>query len=331
MPILIIAEAGVNHNGSLQRAKEMALTAKNAGADIVKFQTAVPELVVSKFAEKAEYQKVQTGAEESQLEMTRKIHFDFESHRQLKAYCDEIGIRYLSTPFDLDSIDFLATLDMPIWKIPSGEITNLPYLEKVAALEKPVILSTGMSTLDEIEQALSILEDGGAQDIILLHCNTEYPTPYCDANLLAMEDLAQQFGLPVGYSDHTQGIEADIAAAALGACVIEKHFTLDKTLPGPDHTASLEPDELCHMVRSIRNVELALGSGEKHVTQSEAKNKDIARKSIMAKTDIKKGEIFTSDNLIVKRPGDGVSPMRWYEVLGKTAKRDFAEDEKIEL
>ena len=331
MSILIIAEAGVNHNGSLERAKEMALAAKKAGADIVKYQTAVPEQVVSRFAEKADYQKQQTGSEESQLEMIKKIHFGFEEHRQLKEYCDEIGIRYLSTPFDLDSIDFLATLDMSVWKIPSGEITNLPYLEKVAALKKPLILSTGMSMLSEIEDALAVLEENGCEDVTLLHCNTEYPTPMEDVNLLAMRELEEQFALPVGFSDHTLGIEVDIAAAALGACVIEKHFTLDKTLEGPDHQASLEPDELEAMVRAIRNIEKALGTGEKHVTPSEAKNRPIARKSIVAKRAIKKGEVFTAENLTTKRPGDGISPMRWYDVLGKEASRDFAEDEKISL
>ena len=331
MSILIIAEAGVNHNGSLERAKEMALAAKKAGADIVKYQTAVPEQVVSRFAEKADYQKQQTGSEESQLEMIKKIHFGFEEHRQLKEYCDEIGIRYLSTPFDLDSIDFLATLDMPVWKIPSGEITNLPYLEKVAALKKPLILSTGMSMLSEIEDALAVLEENGCEDVTLLHCNTEYPTPMEDVNLLAVRELEEEFALAVGFSDHTLGIEADIAAAALGACVIEKHFTLDKTLEGPDHQASLEPDELEAMVRAIRNIEKALGTGEKHVTPSEAKNRPIARKSIVAKRAIKKGEVFTAENLTTKRPGDGISPMRWYNVLGKEASRDFAKDEKISL
>lgn len=331
MSVFIIAEAGVNHNGSLELAKKLALAAKECGADAVKYQTAVPELVVSRFAPKAEYQKVQTGAGENQLEMVRRLHFDFEGHRQLKEYCDSIGIAYLSTPFDLDSIDFLEQLGTPLWKVPSGEITNLPYLEKIAATKKPVILSTGMSMLSEIEDALSVLEDGGAGPITLLHCNTEYPTPIEDANLLAMQDLREQFGLPVGYSDHTAGIEADIAAAALGAVVIEKHFTLDKALPGPDHKASLSPEELAAMVAAVRRTELALGDGRKHVTKSEAKNKPIARKSILAKRDIKKGEAFTQENLTVKRPGDGISPMRWYDVLGKTAKRDFAEDEKIEL
>lgn len=331
MSILIIAEAGVNHNGSLAMAKQLADVAKAAGADIVKFQTAKPELVISRFAEKAEYQKAETGEAESQLEMCKRIHLTFDEHAQLKEYCDSIGIAYLSTPFDLDSIDFLQQLGTPMWKVPSGEITNLPYLEKIAATKKPVILSTGMSMISEIEDALTILEDGGAGPITLLHCNTEYPTPIEDANLLAMQDLREQFGLPVGYSDHTAGIEADIAAAALGAVVIEKHFTLDKALPGPDHKASLSPEELTTMVAAVRKTELALGDGRKHVTESEAKNKPIARKSILAKRDIKKGETFTPENLTVKRPGDGISPMRWYDVLGKTAKRDFAEDEKIEL
>ena len=331
MSILIIAEAGVNHNGSLAMAKQLADAAKAAGADIVKFQTAKPELVISRFAEKAEYQKAETGEAESQLEMCKRIHLTFDEHARLKEYCDSIGIAYLSTPFDLDSIDFLEQLGTPLWKVPSGEITNLPYLEKIAATKKPVILSTGMSMLSEIEDALSVLEDGGAGPITLLHCNTEYPTPIEDANLLAMQDLREQFGLPVGYSDHTAGIEADIAAAALGAVVIEKHFTLDKALPGPDHKASLSPEELTAMVAAVRKTELALGDGRKHVTESEAKNKPIARKSILAKRDIKKGETFTPENLTVKRPGDGISPMRWYDVLGKTAKRDFAEDEKIEL
>ncbi|MEG2595725.1 MAG: N-acetylneuraminate synthase [Ruthenibacterium sp.] len=331
MSVLIIAEAGVNHNGSLACAKEMARVAKDAGVDIVKYQTAVPELVVSKFAEKAAYQKENTGAGESQLDMIRRIHFDFKAHQELKEYCDSIGVSYLSTPFDEPSIDFLAGLNLPLYKIPSGEITNLPYLEKIAALQKTIILSTGMSTLSEVEDALSVLENGGVTDITLLHCNTEYPTPYADVNLRAMADLRQQFGYPVGYSDHTLGFAVDIAAVALGATVIEKHFTLDKTMEGPDHKASLNPDELKAMVQEIRNTEAALGSDKKQVTQSEAKNKPIARKSIVAKCNIAKDEVYTAENLTVKRPGDGISPMRWYEVLGKTAPRDFGEDEKIEL
>lgn len=331
MAVQIIAEAGVNHNGSLELAKQMAKAAKQAGADIVKYQTAVPELVVSKFAPKAEYQKEQTGDGESQLEMVRKLHFDFDAHRELKAYCDEIGIQYLSAAFDLPSIDFLGELDLPMCKIPSGEITNLPYLERIAKLGKPVLLSTGMSTLPEIEDALTILEQNGAGAVTVLHCNTEYPTPYADANLLAMVDLRDVFGTAVGLSDHTAGWECDVAAVALGATVIEKHFTLDKTMQGPDHKASLDVPELAAMVQAIRNTEQALGSGHKRVSPSEAKNMAIARKSIVAAMPIQKGEAFTEQNLSTKRPGDGISPMRWYNVLGKIAKRDFAEDEKIEL
>lgn len=331
MHTLIIAEAGVNHNGSLEMAKQMALKAKECGADMVKYQTAVPELVISKFAEKAEYQKKTTGEAESQLEMVRKLHFDFAAHKELKEYCDSIGIQYLSAPFDIPSVRFLGSLDLPAMKVPSGEITNLPYLEEVAKTGTPVILSTGMSTLNEIEDAVGILEDNGCPDITLLHCNTQYPTPYEDANLTAMIELCQQFGLPVGLSDHTNGYECDVAAVALGAVVIEKHFTLDKNLPGPDQKASLDPAELAAMVQAVRNTEAALGSGKKQVSNSEAGNKPIARKSIVAAKEIKAGEVFTAENLTTKRPGDGISPMRWYEVLGKTAKRDFAEDEKIEL
>lgn len=328
---LIIAEAGVNHNGSLEMAKKMALTAKECGADVVKYQTAVPEMVISKFAQKAEYQKKTTGAEESQLEMVRRLHFDFAAHKELKEYCDAIGIQYLSAPFDIPSVHFLGTLDLPYIKVPSGEITNLPYLEEIGKLKIPVILSTGMSTMDEIESALTILEDNGCTGVTLLHCNTEYPTPYEDANLTAMLDLDEQFGLPVGLSDHTPGWECDVAVVALGAQVIEKHFTLDRNLPGPDQKASLEPAELRAMVQAVRHTEAALGSGKKHVTASEARNKPVARKSIVAALPIHKGETFTVHNLTTKRPGTGISPMRWYEVLGKTAVRDFAEDEPIEL
>ena len=331
MSVLIIAEAGVNHNGSLELAKRMADVAKEAGADIVKYQTAVPELVISRFAPKAEYQKDTTGEAESQLEMVKKIHFGFDAHRELKEYCDSIGIKYLSTPFDMDSIDFLAEMDMPVWKIPSGEVTNLPYLEKVAKLHKPVVMSTGMCEISEIKEALEILEKNGAGEITILHCNTEYPTPLKDANVRAMLDIKANFGTKVGYSDHTLGLEAPLAAVALGATVVEKHFTLDKNMEGPDHQASMNPDELKALVKAIRNTEVALGDGVKKVTESEAKNKDVARKSIVAKVPVKAGEIFTVDNITVKRPGSGISPMRWYEVLGKTAKRDFSLDELIEL
>ena len=331
MPVTIIAEAGVNHNGSLEMAKEMARVAKACGADIVKYQTAVPELVVSKFAEKAEYQKQTTDAAESQLEMIRKLHFSFDAHRELKEYCDSIGIQYLSAAFDIPSVRFLGTLNLPLLKIPSGEITNLPYLEEVAKLHTPVLLSTGMSNLNEITDALAVLDEGGCPEATVLHCNTQYPTPYEDANLTAMLELFEQFGLPVGLSDHTPGWECDVAATVLGAQVIEKHFTLDKSLPGPDQQASLDPAEFAAMVQAVRHVEAALGDGHKHLTASEAPNKAIARKSIVAARPIAEGEIFTEENLTTKRPGDGVSPMRWHEVLGLRAKRAYAEDEKIEL
>ena len=330
-PDVAAAEAGVNHNGSLEMAKEMARVAKECGADIVKYQTAVPELVVSKFAEKAEYQKQTTDAAESQLEMIRKLHFSFEAHKELKEYCDSIGIQYLSAPFDVPSVKFLGTLGLPLLKIPSGEITNLPYLEAMAALKTPVLLSTGMSTLDEITDALGVLDDGGCPEVTILHCNTQYPTPYEDANLTAMIELYDQFGLPVGLSDHTPGWECDVAATVMGAQVIEEHFTLDKSLPGPDQKASLDPAEFAAMVLAVRHAEAALGDGHKHLTASEAPNKAIARKSIVAAREIKAGEVFTEENLTTKRPGDGISPMRWHEILGQTAKRDFAEDEKIEV
>ena len=312
MPVTIIAEAGVNHNGDLETAKRMAYVAKECGADIVKYQTAVPELVVSRFAEKAEYQKQTTDAAESQLEMIRKLHFSFEGHRELKEYCDSIGIQYLSAPFDIPSVRFLGTLGMPLIKIPSGEITNLPYLEEIGKLHTPALLSTGMCNLSEITDALGILDDNGCPEVTILHCNTQYPTPYEDANLTAMLELFDQFGLPVGQ-------------------VIEKHFTLDKSWPGPDQKASLDPTEFKAMVQAVRHVEAALGDGHKHLTASEAPNKAIARKSIVAARPIKAGEVFTAENLLTKRPGDGISPMLWYTVLGQTAKRDFAEDEKIEL
>lgn len=330
MKTLIIAEAGVNHNGSLELAKKMALTAKEAGADIVKYQTCVPELVVSKFAQKAEYQKEQTGAGESQLDMIRRIHFGFDGHLELKRYCESIGIRYLSTAFDLPSVEFLAQMDLPFYKIPSGEITNLPYLERTAACKKPLLVSTGMCENFEIEEALEVLRRNGAQQITLLHCNTDYPTPFEDANLRAMEDL-RRFGCPVGYSDHTPGIEASVAAVALGATVIEKHFTLDRSMEGPDHKASLDPAQLHELCAAIRHVELALGDGKKHVTPSEARNRPVARKSLVAARPIEAGEVYTAENLTVKRPGTGISPMRWYQVLGQVAPRSFEEDECVEV
>lgn len=331
--VIIIAEAGVNHNGDYELAKRMVTAAKEAGADYVKFQTAVPKEVISRFAVMADYQKTNVGKEESQLEMCEKIHLPLSDYRPLKEFCDGAGIKFMSTPFDLTSIDTLAELDMDYMKIPSGEITNLPYLVKIARLGIPVIMSTGMCEMREIEEAMKVLVDNGLdkEKISLLHCNTEYPTPMKDVNLNAMLALKERFGVRVGYSDHTKGIEVPVAAVALGAEIIEKHFTLDKTLPGPDHVASLEPDELKAMVDAIRNIELAMGNGIKEVSDSERKNINIARKSIVAARNIGKGEVFTEENITVKRPGNGISPMRWNEVLGMKAVRDFAEDELIEL
>lgn len=331
--VIIIAEAGVNHNGDYQRAVDMVYAAKEAGADYVKFQTAVPELVISSVAPKAEYQKETTGNNESQLEMCRKIHLKLDDYLPLSELCREVGIGFMSTPFDLVSIDCLAPLGMDFWKIPSGEITNLPYLRKIAAKGGKVILSTGMSELPEIEAAMNVIEAGGIQrsDISLLHCNTQYPTPMRDVNLRAMEQLRSLHPGMVGYSDHTTGIEVPVAAVAMGAEIIEKHFTLDKSLPGPDHRASLDTAELRAMVNAIRNIELAIGDGEKHVSDSERPNIEIARKSIIAARDIKTGEILTEENLTVKRPGNGISPMRWDEVVGSRAIRDFKADHLIEI
>jgi len=331
--VIIIAEAGVNHNGNYELAKKLALKAKEAGADYVKYQTAVPEKVISRYAEMAEYQKKNTGKVESQLEMCKRIHLKLSDYAPLKKYCDEIGIKFISTPFDLDSIDVLKDMGMDFWKIPSGEITNYPYLVKIAHTLMPVVMSTGMCEINEIREALQVLCDNGLtmNQISLLHCNTEYPTPMIDVNLRAMETLRSAFGTKVGYSDHTKGIEVPIAAVAMGASVIEKHFTLDRTLPGPDHAASLEPDDLKLMVDSIRNIEKAIGHSEKRVSASERKNIQVARKSIVAARGIKCGEILTERNLTVKRPGNGISPMRWDSVIGRKAKRDFQEDELIEL
>lgn len=331
--VVIIAEAGVNHNGSLEMACRLADEAKHAGADYVKFQTGIPENVISVLAEQAEYQKHNTGTSESQLDMVRKIMLRPDDFKPLKEYCDSIGIRFLSTPFDLDSIDILKPLEMDLWKIPSGEITNLPYLRKIASMGQPVVMSTGMSRLGEVDDAVGVLLDGGLtlDMITLLHCNTEYPTPYTDVNLRAMLTLRDAIGCRVGYSDHTLGIEVPVAAVAMGAEVIEKHFTLDKTLPGPDHVASLEPAELKAMVSAIRHTEAALGSGRKDVSPSERKNIAIARKSIIAARPISKGERFSHDNLTVKRPGNGISPMLWDTVVGLEAPRDFEPDELIEL
>lgn len=331
MPVFIIAEAGVNHNGQLELAKRLVDAAAASGADAVKFQTFIPEKVMARSAPKADYQKMATGDGESQLDMICRLWLPYEDFVTLHDYCAQKGILFLSTPFDLPSLDFLMTLDLPLIKLPSGEITNLPLLLAAARTGKPVILSTGMSTMDEIAFARDTLLQNGCPALTLLHCNTDYPTPYEDANIRAICDIEQRFGGPVGYSDHTLGIEAPIAAVALGAQVIEKHFTLDKTMQGPDHAASLEPDELRAMVTAIRHTEAALGSGVKQPGSSELRNRAVARKSIVAARDIKQGETFSSDNLDVKRPGDGLSPTRWFEVLGQTAKRDFSADEAIEL
>lgn len=330
---IVIAEAGVNHNGDYNLALKMVDEAKRAGADYVKFQTAKPELVISTFAPKAEYQKETTGEGESQLEMCKAIHLPLSDYAPLKAYCDKVGIGFLSTPFDLLSIDVLEPLDMDYYKIPSGEITNLPYLRKIASKGRKVIISTGMCEMEEIGEALQILEYGGLRrdDIIVLHCNTEYPTPMRDVNLRAMLDIRDSLGVAVGYSDHTCGIEVPVAAVALGAKVIEKHFTLDKTMQGPDHKASLEPDELKDMIDAIRHIEEALGDGKKRVSDSERPNITVARKSIVAARDIAEGETFTEENITVKRPGNGISPMLWDSMLGKRASRNFAYDELIEL
>lgn len=332
--VVIIAEAGVNYNGDINLAKKMVKAAAEAGADIVKFQTGIPENVISRFAQKADYQKVNTGDDtgsESQLEMSRKLMLPWDVYPELVACCKEHSIQFLSTPFDIPSADFLRELGMHVWKIPSGEVTNLPLLMHIASFGEQIIMSSGMCTLDEIEAALDVLKGNGADNITLLQCNTEYPTPFEDANIRAMLTLREKFGVQTGYSDHTMGIEAAIAAVALGASVIEKHFTLDRTMDGPDQVASIEPDELKEMVRSIRNVEKALGTGVKVPSDSEKKNICIARKSIVAKCAIQRGQTFTEDNLTCKRPGNGISPMRWYDVIGQKASRDYEEDELIEI
>ena len=328
--VLIIAEAGMNHNGSLKMAKELILAAKNCGADMVKFQTANLESLVSKYAEMAEYQKANTGKTESQKEMLQKLLLTYDEFLELANYCKEHKIEFLSTPFDIPSIYFLNDL-VPIWKIPSGEITNYPYLIEIAKTGEPILLSTGMSEMEEISQAVDLLKENGALDITVLQCNTQYPTPYEDVNLNVMKTIKERFRCKIGYSDHTEGIEIPIAAVAMGAEVIEKHFTLDKSLEGPDHRASLEPDELAAMVRAIRNVEKAFGSSEKSVTESEMKNRAVARKSIVASREIRAGEVLSEENITAKRPGTGISPMKWSEVLGTKAVRDFMEDELIEI
>ena len=329
---LIIAEAGVNHNGSIEMAKRLIEKAAEAGVDYVKFQTFKSVKLVSRHATKAEYQKANTDGEDSQLKMLQQLELSHSDHLQLIEHCNHCGVKFLSTAFDLDSIDFLASLNLDLWKIPSGEITNLPYLRRIAQKGGKVIMSTGMCTIEDIEMAVNVLISNGTprENITLLHCNTEYPTPWNDVNLRAMHDIAQRLNLPVGYSDHTQGIEVPIAAVALGATVIEKHFTLDNNLPGPDHKASLEPHALKAMVEAIRHIELSLGNGVKEISESERKNITIARKSIVAATHISAGEIFTEENLTVKRPGGGISPMRWDEIIGTPATRNYLPDEMIE-
>ena len=328
---LIIAEAGINHNGNMDLAKEMIRVAKDSGADIVKFQTGKTNYVMSKFAQKADYQKANTGNEGSQLDMCLELTLPYPAFAELAQYCKEVGITFLSTPFTVDSVEYLSTFGMPFWKIPSGEITHLPYLLAIAKTKEPVVLSTGMCYMDEIETAMKILKDNGTPKISLLHCNTEYPSPYADVNLRAMQTMRQKFDVEVGYSDHTPGIEVPIAAVAMGATIIEKHFTLDRNMKGPDQKASLEPDELKMMVQSIRNIEMAMGDGEKKPSASESKNIVIARKSIVAARDIKEGELLTEENIMAKRPANGLSPMRWFDVVGTKAKHDYLEDELIEL
>lgn len=350
----IIAEAGVNHNGSVERALEMIDIAAKAGVDAVKFQTFKSEKVISRFAPKAQYQTKTTDAGESQLDMVRKLEFNEDKHRLLIKRCKERKVDFLSTPFDLDSVDLLVKLKVTRLKIPSGEITNAPLLVKAALTGKPIILSTGMSTLGEVELALGVLAFGYTNakevpsldafrtafcskagqkalrdNIVLLHCTTEYPAPFRDVNLKAMDSMISAFGLPLGLSDHTQGIAVSIAAVAKGAVMIEKHFTLDKNLPGPDHKASMEPDELASLVKSVRQVEQALGSSKKMPAESEVKNLSIVRKSLVAAKNIRKGEMFIEENLTVKRPGTGISPLNYWEFLGKRSERDYKEDEVI--
>lgn len=332
--VLIIAEAGVNHNGSIQIAKELVNKAVEAGVDIIKFQTFKSGKLVSKRAKKAEYQQRNIGKnDEGQLAMLKKLELSVADHQELIQYCKDRNIRFFSTAFDMDSIDFLHSLNLGLWKIPSGEITNYPYLKKIASYHETIILSTGMCELSDIEAALNVLivEGVDKNDITVLHCNTEYPTPFQDINLKAMLEIGERFGIKIGYSDHSKGIEVPIAAVALGATVIEKHFTLDRTMKGPDHKASLEPDELKQMVTSIRHIEQALGTGHKIISPSEKKNIEIVRKSIVAAYNIQKGELLTEKKLTVKRPGTGISPMRWNEVIGTLAKKDYSEEDLIEL
>lgn len=329
--VFIIAEVGVNHNGDIGLALRLVDEAKRCGANAVKFQTFKAEKLASKFAPKADYQKGRSEGE-NQVEMLRGLELSFEDFAAIKRYCDDQGIEFLSTPFDEESAEFLYRIGMGRFKIASGEITNYPLLRRIASFSRPVILSTGMADLDEVRAAVEVLLGGVRRtDLVLLHCTSEYPCPYEDVNLRAMLTLRREFGFPVGYSDHTPGIEVPMAAVGLGAVVIEKHFTLNRSLPGPDHRASLEPDEFLRMVQAVRNIERALGDGEKRPTSEEERVRQVARKSIVAKRRIRKGEVFSEKNLTTKRPGWGISPMRWNEVLGQRAKRDFEPDEMIEL
>ena len=325
---LIIAEAGENHNGDMSLAYRLIDVAKEAGADIVKFQTSVNS--ISRYAEKAEYQKSTTDPSESQLDMVNKLRLGFDNYKKLKLYCDKIGIEFLSTPFDVESVRFLASIDVNYWKIPSGDILNVPLIEEMCKTPKPVILSTGMSSLDELDFCMNILSAGGIKDITMLQCTTEYPAPYESVNLKAMLTLGDRYGIPYGISDHTVGIEVPVAAVAMGAVIVEKHFTLDKNLEGPDHKASLNPTELKSMITGIRNIEKAIGDGEKKIQKCEEKNIAIARKSIVANCDIRKGELFTKDNITTKRPGTGIPSEKWHEWIGKEAWRDFINDELID-
>lgn len=329
----IIAEAGVNHNGKFELAKDLVLAAKHAGADAVKFQTFKAENLVTPNSKKAEYQLKTTVGADTQFQMLKNLELSHEEQRSLFAFARSNGIKILSSAFDLESIDFLEELSQDIYKIPSGEIVNYPYLKKIAELKKPVILSTGLSDIGEIEDALRVMQDSGLSSdmITVLHCNSEYPTPMSDVNLRAMATIGTTFGVKVGYSDHTMGIEIPIAAVALGACVIEKHFTLSRSMEGPDHKASLEPNEMAAMIQSIRNIEVALGNGIKTPSKSELKNKNIIRKSLVARRKIKQGECFSDDNLIAKRPAGGLSPMLWPQVVGQVAKRDYEVDELVEI
>ena len=328
---IIIAEAGVNHNGSIEVAKKLIDVATQSGADFVKFQTFKAETLVTQKADKADYQKNITDKGETQFEMLKKLELDRNAHEELITYCNTKDIQFLSTPFDHDSIELLNELNMPVFKIPSGEITNLPYLRHIGGMDKPIIMSTGMATLEEAREAMNVLIDSGLNknDLTIMHCNTEYPTPMSDVNLKAMLTMRDELKVKVGYSDHTLGIEVPIAAVSIGATVIEKHFTLDRTLPGPDHAASLEPKELIEMVSAIRNIGIAMGNGVKKPSHSEEKNIQIARKSIVAKKPIAKGELFTEKNLTVKRPGNGVSPMVWDDIIGKISDKSYSKDDLI--